>query len=125
MGRLSNCAKIQFGGGASILFGKKKRSEGLALEFHHKPWMQGYLEVNEDLLAFVRRGSFSKHLYQFGDLRPDQARQSVWEMAWEGRVVRVEITPNNAITAAYYSMGDYMTAMDANRASLPFPSKGW
>ncbi len=92
---------------------------------HYKTWMPGYLETNEKLLNFVRQEAFSKHLYQFGDLRPDQARQSVWQLAWQDRVVRVEITPNNAVTVAFYSQGDFMAAMDTNRAALPLPFKGW
>lgn len=88
---------------------------------NHYDGMLTYAAANDLLLKFIRAGTFSKHLYQYWDLHPDQASQGVWEMSQDNMVCRVEITPQNAVTVAFYTNGDFGAAMDLTRFALPLP----
>jgi hypothetical protein len=85
---------------------------------HFKAFHNSYGKVRQKVEELIASEDFEPHHYQLNDLHPNQARRSIWQLSGDGVAMRVEVTPNNAITIAFFSCEDFRSGLHAARHAI-------
>ncbi len=85
---------------------------------HFNPSQKSYSEVSAEVLRLIAAGAFDRHNYQLNDLHPDQARQTIWQLALDDVAMRVENVPGNAITIVFFAVDNLRSGLHAVRHTL-------